>query len=87
VILYRPPGVTVHQALDPPYPNVEIALWGIFQFQIVVADAIMVRLRLDLSLLIDLTNRPSTGLPNVPYLQWERVCVHYSFDNYYRIVW
>ncbi|KAF9644526.1 hypothetical protein BDM02DRAFT_3121771 [Thelephora ganbajun] len=40
-IFYVPPGVTVYQFLDPPYDTAEIARWGVFQFQIVVADAVM----------------------------------------------
>jgi hypothetical protein len=40
--LYNPPGVTVQQALNPPYPAMEIARWAVFQLQIVVANGIMV---------------------------------------------
>jgi len=41
-ILYLPPGVTISRFLAPPYSIVEIVRRGVFQFQIVVANAIMV---------------------------------------------
>lgn len=40
--LYRPSGVTIDQYLQPPYDMVEISRKGIFQFEVVVGDLIMV---------------------------------------------
>jgi len=40
-IFFAPPGVTVYEYLDPPYPTVEIFRLWLFQFQVAVADVIM----------------------------------------------
>lgn len=40
--LYLPPGLTIEQYLQPPYPKDEIARWGIFQFQLVIGDFVMI---------------------------------------------
>lgn len=41
--LYLPPGMTIDQYFLPPYNTEEIVREGIFQFQIVIGDLIMVR--------------------------------------------
>ena len=40
--MYKPSGVTIEQFLRSPYPTIYIVWAGIFQFQIVLANAIMV---------------------------------------------
>jgi len=44
--LYRPPSMTIDQYFMPPYSTTEIVRSAIFQFQIVIADLIMVCVQL-----------------------------------------
>jgi len=41
-ILFTPPGMTIYEYMDLPWPTLEVVRWAVFQFQIVVADVVMV---------------------------------------------
>lgn len=68
--LYTPPGMTVREYLNLPWPTLEVVRWATFQFQIVVADVVMVPPLPQLYLIVCGPSQPAlTGLPNVPYIR------------------
>ena len=83
--LYLPSGVTIDQYFEPPYSTDEIVRWGIFQFQLVIGDFIMVRPCISASHPSDFVHRSSEDLPDVPYLRQTPSSLSHSFHNYFWI--